>query len=639
MGLASTFNPETIGSVALFPGAFDVRYGDRLSSLLVVTNREGSEAEAFQGFGFISLTDVNVVAEGKLPRRANGSWLVTARRTHLNLIAEPALGVALPSFQDVQTKVSWRPTPGQRLSLLGIAGREGTDATGLDESRSARIRNHLLAVTFDSSLGTGASSRTVASYSRFDDRLTAHERSFDNSRGANTAESIADGGLLEFRLARDLVVRDAALRQEFVVKPSARHWVDAGGELHSLATRWAWQISGVRNQHQANGSSIRLGRSLPGSLDSSRDSVRAGAWLQDRFQVSSRLTLLPGVRLDYSSLTGDTTLSPRVSGALELGHGYRVDAALRLHTQSPGYEKLFQSDYFIDLSEGQTPALRSEHAWHLVAGAQKRFTNGLSARVDVYDKRLGDLVIGALETEPQRAARLATYDVPIALRDSVPTRAEVTTAPVNAASGRARGVDLHLSYMGSGALAPLAGWAAYSYGRATQTAYGITHPSDYDRRHAVSVVANVRIGPRLDLSITGRWATGLPRTPVRGTRLALVPDADDQDGDGNRAEQIPQRDASGLALFQPDLGDLGNVSTARLPRFARLDARVTWRPRWGGDRWAFYADLLNVVNATNIFQIDSALVLDPASDRPRIIERAVDRGIPFFPSIGIRVWF
>ena len=40
-----------------------------------------------------------------------------------------------------------------------------------------------------------------------------------------------------------------------------------------------------------------------------------------------------------------------------------------------------------------------------------------------------------------------------------------------------------------------------------------------------------------------------------------------------------------------------------------------------------------------IFQIDSALVLDPASDRPRIIERAVDSGIPFFPSIGIRVWF
>ena len=102
---------------------------------------------------------------------------------------------------------------------------------------------------------------------------------------------------------------------------------------------------------------------------------------------------------------------------------------------------------------------------------------------------------------------------------------------------------------------------------------------------------------------------------------------------------MPQRDESGNPLFQPDLGDLSNVNAARLPHFARLDARLTYRPGWGGERWAFYADLLNVLNAKNAIQIDSALVLDPGSDRPGIIERAQDRGIPFFPSFGIRVWF
>jgi hypothetical protein len=40
-----------------------------------------------------------------------------------------------------------------------------------------------------------------------------------------------------------------------------------------------------------------------------------------------------------------------------------------------------------------------------------------------------------------------------------------------------------------------------------------------------------------------------------------------------------------------------------------------------------------------MIRIDSELVLDPASDRPRIIEVAQDRGIPFFPSFGVRVWF
>ncbi|MBF8299668.1 MAG: TonB-dependent receptor plug [Acidobacteria bacterium] len=642
VGLASTFNPETIDSVELFPGAFDVRHGDRLSSLLLVSNREGSDAEAFQGFAFLSLTDANVVLEGKLPDRADGSWLLTARRTYLDLLAERAIGVTLPSFEDLQARVSWHPRPRQRVALVGLAGRERThtrESAASDEGRSMKTRNNLLAVTFDSGVGSRGSSRTIASFSRFTDALAAYERSFDNSRGANTADSIATGGLLGFRIARDVAVQDLAVRQEFVFKPSARHWLDLGFETHRLDTRWAWTISGDRSQHQANGSSIRLGTSLPSALDSSRDSYRFGAWVQDRVQVSPRLVLQPGLRVDRSSLIGQSTFSPRLSSTLNLGHTLRLDAALSLHAQSPGYEKLFQSDYFIDLSGGQPSTLKAERALHAVTGLQRNFGGRLSARVDAYYKRFSDLIVGTLETEEERQARLAGYDVPAALRTSVPTRAEITTSPLNAATGHAYGVDVLVSSAGGGSLTPLTGWAAYSFGRASRTAYEVTRPFDYDRRHAVSLAANLKIGSRLDLSATGRWATGFPRTPVRGVRLALVADADDEDGDGNREERVPQRDASGHPLFQPDRGDLSNVNAARLPHFARLDARLTYRPSWGGERWAFYADLINVLNAKNVIQIDSALVLDPASDRPGIIERSQDRGIPFFPSLGIRVWF
>ena len=642
VGMASAFNPETIDSFELFPGAFDVRYGDRLSSLLLVSNREGSDAEAFQGFAFLSLTDANVIVEGKLPDRADGSWLLTTRRTYFDLLAERAIGVLLPAFEDVQTKVSWHPRPRQRVSLVGLAGRERTrtrDSAASDESRSARTQNHLLAMTFESGVGSEGSSRTIASFSRFSDALAAYERSLDNSRGANTADSISTGGLLEFQLARDVAVRDLTVRQELVFNPSARHWLDLGFETHKLDTRWAWKISGDRSLQQANGSSIRLGTGLPGALDSSRDSYRFGAWVQDRVEVSPRLVLQPGLRVDRSSLTGESTFSPRLSGTLNLGHALRLDAALRLHSQTPGYEKLFQSDYFIDLSPGQRPNLKTERALHAVTGLQRDFGGGLSARVDAYYKRFSNLIVGTLESEEERQARLASYDVPAALRASVPTRAEITTSPLNAARGDAYGVDVRVAHAGGGSASPLTGWAAYSFGRASRTAYGVTRPFDYDRRHAVSIAANLKLGSRLDLSATGRWATGFPRTPVRGVRLALVADAHDVDRDGNREERVPQRDASGHALFQPDLGDLSNVNAARLPHFARLDARLTYRPSWGGERWAFYADLLNVLNAKNVIQIDSALVLDPASDRPGIIELPQDRGIPFFPSFGIRVWF
>lgn len=642
MGLASTVNPELVDSVALFPGAFDVRHGDRLSSLLVVTNREGSDATPLQGFAFLSLTDANVILEGKLPDRANGSWLLTARRTYFDLLAERAIDLTLPSFGDVQARASWRPRPGQRVSFVGLVGKERTrprDSVWSDERRSTRTDNHLLALTFESSVGSSGSSRTIASASRFADALGAYERSFDNSRGANTPDSIANGGLLQYRLARSVAVRDLAVRQEVVFVPSARHWLDLGFETHRLDTRWAWLISGDRSQHQANGSSVRLGAGLPGALDSSVESYRYGAWVQDRVQVSPRLVLQPGLRVDRSSVTGETTLSPRLSAALRLGRGLRLDAAVRLHSQSPGYEKLFQSDYFIDLSPGAASNLKAERALHAVAGLQGDFGGGLSARVDVYYKRFSDLIVGRLESDEARQTRLAGYDVPPDLWTGVPARPEITTSPVNAGTGRAYGMDVRVAHAGNGPLAPLTWWAAYSVGRASRTAYGVTRPFDYDRRHAMSIAANVEIGTRLDLSATGRWATGFPRTPVRGVRLALTTDTGDLDGDGNREERVPQFDASSHPLFQPDLGDISNFNTARLPRFARLDTRLTYRPSWTGERWELYVDLINVFNAANVIQIDSALVLDPSSDRPGIIEVAEDRGIPLFPSFGVRVWF
>ncbi len=641
IGLASTFNADTIESVDLFPAAFDVRYGDRLSSLLVVKNREGSETEALQGSSSLSLSDANVVLEGALPAGAAGSWLLSARRTFLGVAAKRLVGTTLPSFQDVHTRVSWRPGPQQRIGVIGQVGTERTQpgTAVADAGNTTRTRNRLLAFTVESGLGPRASTRTVASYSLFADALNAYERSLDNSLGANTADSIAGGGLLQFQLSRQIEVRDLALRQELVLTPSPTHWLDLGAEAHALDTRWAWRIAGDRSPQQANGSSVRLGAALPDVLDSSRDSARYGAWVQDRWRVGRRLTLQPGLRVDRSSLTRRGSLSPRLSGTLGLGPTWRLNGAVRWHAQSPGYEKMLQSDYFIDLSAKPAESLVSERALHVVAGLERSFGGGLSARVDGYYKRSRDLLVGRLETEPERAARVAAYDVPAPLLSAVPLDAQITTAPSNAASGRAYGIEAQVALAGSRSAVPLTGWATYSFAKAQQSAYGVTYPADYDRRHAVSVSGNLRLGPRVDLTATGRWATGLPRTPVRGVRLALVADAGDADGDGLREERVPQRDAQGHVVFQPDFGGVAQLNSARLPRFGRLDALLTYRPSWSGERWAFYLDALNALNTKNVTQIDSALTLTPTSDRPGIVEVIQDHGLGFFPSVGIRFWF
>ena len=95
-GLTSAFNPETIQRFELATGGFSVKYGDRLSSLLLVENRDGARQRTAAGSASLSITDANVVLEGGLPRRASGSWLVTARRTYYDLVAERATDQEFP---------------------------------------------------------------------------------------------------------------------------------------------------------------------------------------------------------------------------------------------------------------------------------------------------------------------------------------------------------------------------------------------------------------------------------------------------------------------------------------------------------------------------------------------------------------
>ena len=640
VGLASTFNPDLVQRVELHPGAFDISYGDRLSSMLVVSHRDGSSAEAIQGALSMNLGSASLTLEGRLPKGADGSWLVGVRRSYLGFLAQPITNTRLPTFTDVHARAAWLPGPGRRLSIVALGGRERLRPSGdaaADARATAATDDALIGVTFDATLGRRGLWRGVASYSRFSDTLDALERSLDNSRGSNTPDSIASGGPFAFVARRRMGVGDLALRQQVWFALSGRHQIDLGVDVHELDTRWMWDLSGDRNLQQANGSSLRLGAMLPGTLDSERRTRRAAAWMAHRWHAA-RLSVEPGVRVDHSTLTGRLVASPRLSVAATLGGGWRVDGAVRLHTQSPGYEKMPQADYFLNLSDAARPRLKPERAVQAVAGVQRALRAGFGLRVETYYKRYTDLLAGRLESEAETAARLSHYDVPAALWPYLHRSAEITTQPVNGGRGYAYGVEAHVSRP-SGPNHPLAGWVSYSFGLGRRTEYGVTRPFDYDRRHAVTAVGALRLGPRWDVSLTARAASGLPRTPARGVRLAVVADAADGDGDGNLTEMRPLLDAQGALVFQPDYGDVSNLSRARLPYFARVDTRLTYRPPWAGDRWAFYLDVVNLLNGPNITQIDTQLVHDPGAVRPRLVEIAHDRGIPLFPSIGVRFWF
>ena len=638
-GLTTAFNPETVERFELATGGFSAEYGDRLSSLLVVENRDGQRSERLAGSASLSITDANIVLEGALPGKAVGSWLVTGRRTYYDMIAERFTDQQFPAFADVQAKGVWEPSAGRKVTVFGMRSRQAAaleiDADSARGTFQDDTENDLAWARFETSIGARGQSQTVVAYSDTRSTFGVDAQWKNKSRRSNAPEDTF--GLADFVFERALTVEDLSVRQGFAWA-FGTHVLEAGAEAHRLSTGLRFEISGDRNPLPANGSSVEGGAGLPDLLDSSHRSTRGGAWLQDTWQLGSHGSVRAGLRLDRAGITRETLLSPRVSATLDLGASTRLTGAVGRYTQSPGYEKLAQSDYVLDFTHDAVSALGSERSWHASAGVERDLGRGIELRVEGYRKRFTHLLIGRLEPEADRLARVARYDFPAALASSVPIDPIITTIPSNDGRGRAYGFDVLVSRTNAPADARLTGWASYTWGKADREAYGRRYAFSYDRRHAFAMVAAYRFTQRWELASTIRVASGFPRTAPVGLRVAAVEDELDRDSDGISDELVPDRDDAGRLVYAVDFGSVANLNQAQLPPFARVDVRATWRPSGAAGRWEIYAEVINLLNRKNAGAFEPRLEYDPASDQPRIVEKR-DESIPRLPTLGLRFRF
>lgn len=635
-GLTSAFNPETVDKFELSAGAFPAKYGDRLSSILVVENRDGQKSQGLTGSTTLSITDGNVLIEGPWKNADKGSWILGARRTYYDLIADRIVDEDLPGFQDVQFRATYDASATTKLTLFGIRSREGGDARfegdGPDYGAFVNsAKNDVFGLRARRFFGPRLSSTLATAYYEFAQTLAVDALFEDGSRRSNGRTNET---LINIDFDQTTAARDLSLRNDWSFAASPGNLIEAGFEAHRLNTGASYTIRGDRNLSEANGSSVRGGAALPEFYDKKVPSNRWGAYVQDRMTMNARLSLESGLRLSRSSLTRNVEVEPRMSLLLRDNDTLRWRAAWGSHSQSPGIEKLLQSDYFLDLSGLR---LRNEHSRHLTLGVEKDLAS-VSLRAEAYYKSFSDLIIGALETEAEYSSRLSRYDFPSSLASSIQRERLITTTPTNAAEGRSYGVEIVATRARRSVDQRLSGWTSYSLGKATREAYGLALPFEYDRRHAISIVGQLRGSAKIEIGFTLRAASGFPRTKPIGVRVVPTEDVLDADRDGNKSELVPERDGAGLPVYTADFGSVGNLLRARYPRFTRLDLRLNWRPRGELSRWLFYLEFINATNRQNVGRYEATLRPAPGNDRPGIREDAAG-ALPFLPTFGIRFRF
>ncbi|WP_420386635.1 TonB-dependent receptor [Roseivirga sp.] len=121
-GLFSVFNADVIKDSELYKGGIPSRFGGRLSSILEVRTKDGNNKE-FGGEAGIGLLASSLMLEGPI-KKEESSFIVSARRSYVDLFLKAADQDNLVYFYDVNAKVNWRANNKNRFFVALYAGRD-----------------------------------------------------------------------------------------------------------------------------------------------------------------------------------------------------------------------------------------------------------------------------------------------------------------------------------------------------------------------------------------------------------------------------------------------------------------------------------------------------------------------------------
>ncbi|MBD2754625.1 TonB-dependent receptor [Spirosoma validum] len=480
-GFFSVFNGDAIKSVELIKGGFPARYGGRLSSVIDLNMKDGNR-EKLHGEGGIGLIASRLMLEGPLTKNKKGSFLVSGRRTYLDIIAAPLIARETNGelnagyyFYDLNAKANYDFSPKDKLYLSGYFGRDKFYArdntqnteTGLNwGNATGTLRwNHLFNQKLFSNLSL--------IFSDYKFQIAAVEK------GTNDAET--------YSLRYNSGIRDFSLKYDVDYYPTPQHSVRMG-----LQTTY----------HRFTPSAVVLQNAIISqSIDnvSNIDVLESGIYAEDTWRPSNRLRMNGGLRLSYfqGSGVGYIRPEPRISAAFTVKPDLSVKASYALMNQ---YVHLLSNTGIglpTDLWVPTTDRVKPQQSQQVALGVAKDFSDkGLTLTVEGYYKTMNNII-----NYKEGASFLLIND---------PTQANNVRWEDNVTAGR--GWSYGAEFLLQKKVGRFSGWAGYTLSW-TQWQFAELNGGQpfyprYDRRHDVSLVGIYELSKRITLSAVWIYGTG-----------------------------------------------------------------------------------------------------------------------------------
>lgn len=655
-GVISMFNPDAVSDVNLISGGFPAKYGDRLSAVLDVTNREGNSNRYLTGSLNASIIDANLVIEGKNPFSLNGSWLFNSRRTYYDLIIEPFVkdaglvdeNVTFPNFYDFQTKFVIGPYNGHKFILNGIYSRDGVDVLSAKNRKTADsidvynvTKNDVIGLSWHYAPNRKLLNKFVVSWYRNSGATNFDSQILDPSLNRDDFKDILPDTLapylLNFKFDADFAFRKYSIDDKFTYL-----WRDnvfeagAGVDFMQTMVNFSFKLD---PELEAILSSNPNFRAVLKDLKNTRNYNRYRLFAQNNFKLTDKLFIQPSLRLDYYDILDKVYLAPRISLSYGLDEITTLRAVFGVYYQSPGYEKIVDQGVLFDFSDRYTKQLTAENATHYVLGIQRWLNSEWSLRLETYYKGFDNLlkqkrVVGTrffTEKIPGKDPRYVDgWTRPIALFSD-----SLTQIPVNSAYGESYGIELFLSKRKLMNESKLSGWLSYSLAWADRFEDFEKIPFRFDQRHTINLVLNYQVNSWLDIGLRWQYGSGFPYSEPIGIKPRII--LADLDLDGKpESPMISTRQKNANPSQQEVIYDIdfaGNKLNARKPPYHRLDVRFTALADFWNLDWTFYLDIINVYNRSNVIAYDYYVTPELT------LGREANTMFPIIPTLGFSIKF
>lgn len=359
-GALGVLNVELIKGVDFYSGGFSSAYGDRLSSVMDISLREGRR-DGFEGQIDLNWAGFGLVGEGPLPGQ-KGSWLVSARRSYLDLLVKTIdVGNTIaPRYGDIQAKVVYDLNKNHQLTLLEISSDDQNTA-----DRQTAIDNEMI-VFMDQKIQqntAGINWRALWNKSGYSNTSLAYTRD-------RTIEDMFDTGTEAMLMKRRAISSFYTLRNVNHFSINSQHAVEFGLEAQYTLCR----LKSIYGEQWDPS-----GKPLP-PLDVFTDFsvLQQGIFINYSWAPFRRLSIQVGARADYHSKNRRTQIAPRASLAFTVSPTTTLNAAAGIYHQRLPVELAAQNKSFENLNNMK--------ATHFIVGITQLLTENTKFSLEIYRK-------------------------------------------------------------------------------------------------------------------------------------------------------------------------------------------------------------------------------------------------------------